>query len=325
MSGRVIVVGSVNVDLVVATERLPGPGETVIGGRFAQHHGGKGGNQAVAAARLGATTSFIGAVGDDAYGPAARGALEAEGVDVRGLATLPGESTGVALIVVDAAGENSIAVAGGANAVLSTIQVRTALRRLQLTPADVVLVGHEIRTGATHEALRFARLAGARTILNPAPADGLARWTLGLADILTPNEGELAELVSGAGKPSARAKRLLGDDPGRRAVLVSLGAMGGVLVVGRVVRNIVAPKVEVVDTVGAGDALNGALAAGLAAGLDLAEAARRAVVAASLAVTRAGAREGMPTAAELDAQFVDRPVRTGRTPGPAGPSGRVHR
>jgi ribokinase len=325
MSGRVIVVGSVNVDLVVATERLPGPGETVIGGRFAQHHGGKGGNQAVAAARLGATTSFIGAVGDDAYGPDARGALEAEGVDVRGLATLPGESTGVALIVVDAAGENSIAVAGGANAVLSTVQVRAALRRLQLTPADVVLVGHEIRTGATHEALRFARLAGARTILNPAPADGLARWTLGLADILTPNEGELAELVSGAGRPSAQAKRLLGEDPGRRAVLVSLGAMGAVLVVGRVVRNIAAPKVEVVDTVGAGDALNGALAAGLAAGLDLAEAARRAVVAASLAVTRAGAREGMPTTAELDAQFVDRPARTGRTHGPAGPSGRVHR
>jgi ribokinase len=314
MSGRVIVVGSVNVDLVVATERLPGPGETVIGGRFAQHHGGKGGNQAVAAARLGATTSFIGAVGDDAYGPVARGALEAEGVDVRGLATLPGESTGVALIVVDAAGENSIAVAGGANAVLGSVQVRTALRRLQLTPADVVLVGHEIRTGATHEALRFARLAGARTILNPAPAGGLARWTLGLADILTPNEGELAELVSGAGRPSARAKRLLGEDPGRRAVLVSLGAMGAVLLVGRVVRNIAAPKVEVVDTVGAGDALNGALAAGLAAGLDLAEAARRAVVAASFAVTRAGAREGMPTTAELDAQFVDRPARTAPTP-----------
>ncbi len=309
MSGRVIVVGSVNVDLVVTTERLPGPGETVIGGHFAQHHGGKGGNQAVAAARLGATTAFIGAVGHDVFGTDARAALEAEGVDVRGLATVPGESTGVALIVVDATGENSIAVAGGANAVLSSVQVRAALRRLQLTPADVVLVGHEIRTGATHEALRFARLAGARTILNPAPADGLERWTLELADILTPNEGELAKLVGEEGRPSARAKRLLGEQPGRRGALVSLGAKGAVLVVGRVVRTIPAPRVEVVDTVGAGDALNGALAAGLAAGLDLAEAARRAVVAASLAVTRAGAREGMPTAAELDAQLLDRSGR----------------
>jgi ribokinase len=309
MSGRVIVVGSVNVDLVVTTERLPGPGETVIGGHFAQHHGGKGGNQAVAAARLGATTAFIGAVGHDVFGTDARAALEAEGVDVRGLATVPGESTGVALIVVDATGENIIAVAGGANAVLSSVQVRAALRRLQLTPADVVLVGHEIRTGATHEALRFARLAGARTILNPAPADGLERWTLELADILTPNEGELAKLVGEEGRPSARAKRLLGEQPGRRGVLVSLGAKGAVLVVGRVVRTIPAPRVEVVDTVGAGDALNGALAAGLAAGLDLAEAARRAVVAASLAVTRAGAREGMPTAAELDAQLLDRSGR----------------
>ncbi|MEA2653503.1 MAG: ribokinase, partial [Chloroflexota bacterium] len=191
MSGRVIVVGSVNVDLVVTTERLPGPGETVIGGRFAQHHGGKGGNQAVAAARLGATTVFVGAVGGDAYGAEARAALEGEGVDIRGLETLALESTGVALIVVAAGGENTIAVAGGANAALDSVEVRAALRRLALTPADVVLVGHEIRTGATHEALRLARLAGATSILNPAPADGLARWTIALADIVTPNEGEL--------------------------------------------------------------------------------------------------------------------------------------
>jgi ribokinase len=301
MSGRVIVVGSVNVDLVVTTERLPGPGETVIGGRFAQHHGGKGGNQAVAAARLGATTVFVGAVGGDAYGAEARAALEGEGVDIRGLETLALESTGVALIVVAAGGENTIAVAGGANAALDSVEVRAALRRLALTPADVVLVGHEIRTGATHEALRLARLAGATSILNPAPADGLARWTIALADIVTPNEGELGVLAGAAGGPAARAKRLLGPDPGRRAVLVSLGVKGAILVTGGGSRSIAAPKVEAVDAVGAGDALNGALAAGLASGLELAEAARRAVVAASLAVTRAGARQGMPTAAELDA------------------------
>ncbi len=301
MAGRVIVVGSVNVDLVVTTERLPGPGETVIGGRFAQHHGGKGGNQAVAAARLGARTFFIGAVGDDAFGRAARSALEDDGVDVAGLFTLPGEATGIALIVVDEVGENSIAIASGANAALDSVQVRAALKGLELKKADIVLVGHEIRTGATHEALRVARLAGATTILNPAPAHGLEGPTLELADILTPNEGELATLVGGRGRPSAQAKRLLGPEPGDRAILVSLGANGTLLVDGRRARAMAAPKVEVVDTVGAGDTLNGALAAGLAGGLDLVEAARRAGVAASLAVTRPGARGGMPTAAALDA------------------------
>jgi ribokinase len=301
VAGRVIVVGSVNEDLVVTTERLPGPGETVIGGRFAQHHGGKGGNQAVAAARLGARTHMIGAVGDDAFGRAARAALEAEGVDVAELLTLPDEPTGVALIVVDEAGENSIAVAGGANAALDSVQVRAALKRLALKKADVVLVGHEIRTGATHEALRVARLAGATTILNPAPAHGLEGPTLELADILTPNEGELATLVGGRGRPSAQAKRLLGPEPGARAILVSLGANGTLLVDGKRARAMAAPKVDVVDTVGAGDTLNGALAAGLAAGLDLVEASRRAGVAASLAVTRSGARGGMPTAAALEA------------------------
>ncbi|MEP6638652.1 MAG: ribokinase [Chloroflexota bacterium] len=299
-SGRVIVVGSVNVDLVVTTERLPGAGETVIGGRFSRHHGGKGGNQAVAAARLGAATSFIGAVGDDPFGAAARAALEAERVDIGGLLTLRDEPTGVALIVVDKAGENAIAVAGGANAALDSVGVRAAFKRLQLTSADVVLVGHEIRTGATHEALRLARLAGATTILNPAPAGGLERPTLELADILTPNEGELGILAGGAGSPSVLARRLLGPEPGRRAILVSLGAKGALLVEGRRPRRIPPPRVKIVDTVGAGDTLNGALAEGLAAGLDLAEAARRAVVAASLSVTRAGAREGMPAAAELE-------------------------
>ena len=301
MTGRVIVVGSVNVDLVVTVDRLPGPGETVIGGRYARHHGGKGGNQAVAAARLGAPTSFVGAVGGDGFGADARAALDAEGIDVSGLLTLGAEATGVALITVDARGENQIAVAGGANAALSSVQVRTALKRLGLTPGDIVLVGHEIRTGATHEALRLARLAGATTVLNPAPAGGLGRSTLDLADILTPNEGELALLVGPDGGPSAAGRRLLGADPGVRAVVVSLGRRGAMLVAGRRARTIHAPRVEVIDTVGAGDALNGALAAGLAAGLDLQDAARRAVVAASLAVTRAGAREGMPTAAAVDA------------------------
>lgn len=296
---RVIVVGSVNIDLVAVVEHLPAPGETVIGARFEQHHGGKGGNQAVAAARLGASVAFIGAVGGDAFGIAARAALEAEGIDLTGLSTLGSSPTGVALILVDRAGENSIAVAGGANAALTSVQVRAALKRLGLRSDDVVLVGHEIRTGAAHEALRIGRLAGATTILNPAPAGGLEAPTLALADVLTPNRGELAALA-GDGSVAASSKRLLGPDPSKRAVLVSLGADGATLVAGRRATKIAARAVTAVDTVGAGDTLNGALAAALADGLALDEAARRAVVAAGLAVTRAGARAGMPTAVELD-------------------------
>lgn len=313
--GRVIVVGSVNIDLVVTSEHLPAPGETVIGGRFAQHHGGKGGNQAVAAARLGVQTCFVGAVGDDAFGEQARAALVAEGIDVGGLATLAGEATGVALILVDAAGENSIAVASGANGAVTIELVRAALAALGLGSDDIVLVGHEIPTAAAHEALLVARAAGATSILNPAPATGLTPEILAAADIVTPNEGELATLAALAGAtvmasgPTSnvaetvarlRAARLRAGG-GTATYLVSLGAAGANLVTADGMLAIPALTVEAVDTVGAGDTLNGALAAGLAAGLPLETAAHRAVAAASLAVTRAGAREGMPTASELEA------------------------
>ena len=316
VNGRVIVVGSVNIDLVVSVPRMPLPGETVTGGRFARHHGGKGGNQAVAAARLGARTAFVGAVGGDTFGVEARAALAAEGIDLRGLATLEHETTGIALIVVDAGGENSIAVAGGANAALTPDLVGQGLRTLKPGPGDVVLVGHEIPTESTREALRLGRDAGAITILNPAPATDLDGTILALADVLTPNRGELAILTGGmadagdagdagdavgpVGPVGPLAAALLTGDP-RRAVLVSLGADGALLVEAGGTTALDPLTVAVIDTVGAGDTLNGALAAGLAAGLELPVAARRAVVAASLAVTRAGAREGMPTLAELQA------------------------
>lgn len=301
MSGRVIVVSSVNIDLVVSVERLPGPGETVTGGRFARHHGGKGGNQAVAAARLGVETAFVGAVGSDAFGAEARAALEGEGIDLRGLVVVEEEATGVALILVDAAGENSIAVAGGANRALTVAHVRAALGALGLGSGDVVVVGHEIPTASTREALRLGRRAGATTILNPAPAGGLTPEILALADILTPNRGELAALATDNEPGAELAARALLDGATDRTVLVSLGSNGALLVDSRSAMTLPCPPVDVVDTTGAGDALNGALAAGLAAGLELPEAARRAVAAASLAVTRAGAREGMPTTAELQA------------------------
>lgn len=300
MTGRVIVVSSVNVDLVVAVERIPEPGETVVGGRFERHHGGKGGNQAVAAARLGADTAFVGAIGDDTFGDDARAALAAEGIDLRGLARLSGEATGVALILVDANGENSIAVAGGANRALRPEHVRDALASLHPRAGDVLLVGHEIPTAVTREALRIGGEAGATTILNPAPAVGLEPDTLALADILTPNRGELAVLAGDARSPG-QAAQALRERLASTAVLVSLGADGAILVRAGRSTSLPAAAVTVIDSTGAGDALNGALAAGLADGRPLAEAAARAVVAASLAVTRAGAREGMPSLRELQA------------------------
>lgn len=307
MAGRVIVVGSVNLDLVVSTDHLPAPGETVIGGRFERHHGGKGGNQAVAAARLGASVVFVGAVGDDSFGAEARAALESEGVDGSTLVTVPDEATGVALILVDRLGENCIAVAGGANARLTPVAVRTALDRIALVEGDVVLVGHEIPTETAHEALVRARRLGATTILNPAPPSGLRPETLALADILTPNRTEAAQLAKEAAqlaKHDDELEALAAELVSRLAtgghVLISLGPAGALLVGADGVIAIEAPTVDAIDTVGAGDTLNGALAAGLAAGRGLEEAARRAVVAASLSVTRTGAREGMPGAAALD-------------------------
>ncbi len=319
MSGRVVVVGSVNVDLVLRAERLPVPGETVTGGVFERHDGGKGANQAVAAARLGRPTLFIGALGDDAFGHEARRVLEREGVDTSAVRTIPGQATGVALILVDRQGENLIAVASGANGLLDGPSVREALGRLGSLRGDVVLVSHEIPTATVREALRIARAEGALTILNPAPAAGLDRSTLGLADFLTPNRSELAALTAaetrragrrqGAGKDPAQLARELiepsAEGPGvGQAVIVTLGSAGALLV--RAERpdqpiEVPAFKVRPLDTTGAGDAFNGALAAGLAAGRSLEEAVRRAVVAGALATTRVGAREGMPSAAELEA------------------------
>lgn len=307
--GRVIVVGSVNEDLVIAGPRLPQPGETVIGGTFARHHGGKGANQAVAAARLGTLTLFVGAVGDDELGVAAREALESEGVEVGTLSVQVGAATGVALILVATGGENAISVAPGANLLLTPETVADAFATIAPSSADVVLVSNEVPAAVVLAALGLARAAGARTILNPAPAVGVGRDAIALADVLTPNRSELATLLGGAeGDLRAAAIRLLAlppDQPGASAVAVTLGASGA-LVVERadgatVVSDVPAPAVAAVDTTGAGDAFNGCLAASLVLGLPIGEAVRRAVVAGALATLRPGARAGMPSAAELEA------------------------
>ncbi len=340
MSGRVIVVGSVNIDLVARVPALPRPGETVTGGTYEQHHGGKGGNQAVAAARLRRPTLFIGALGDDSFAVEARRALTAERVDVSMVASLPGQATGMALILVDATGENEIAVVPGANGAIEPGFVRECLGRLGPLGGDVMLVCNEVPLHVVREALACADQAGATTILNPAPATGIDRGILAMADIITPNRNELATLLAGeperTGKADSaqdvapRARRLIEDGssgPGvRRAVIVTLGA-SGVVALERVepepgadtgaetgkaaapqVRTWEAPaeRVKTIDSTGAGDAFNGALAAALAEGRPLAEAVDRAIVAGALATTHVGAREGMPTAQELEEYLAGR-------------------
>jgi ribokinase len=295
-AGSVVVVGSVNVDLVVTLPTLPGPGETVAGGTFARHGGGKGGNQAVAAARLGAAVAFVGAVGDDDFGVAALDELAAEGIAVGGVARLDGIATGVALIAVDRAGENSIAVASGANAALDAERVTAALRgRLDGRPG-VVLLSHEVPADAVLAGARAARAAGWLPVLNPAPARELPDELLALAPLLTPNASEAMAL---AGEDDAEAAAVALAARTGAPVLVTLGARGALLVDGDEHELLAAAPVEVVDTTGAGDTLNGALAAALAGGSGLREAARLAVRAASLSTRRPGARGGMPRADEL--------------------------
>jgi ribokinase len=321
VTSRVIVVGSVNIDLVARADRLPAPGETVSGAVFSRHHGGKGGNQAVAAARLGASTAVVGAVGSDEFGTDARRALSDEGIDVRGLMTLDGP-TGVALILIDADGENLISVASGANGALTPASALEALTSLAPASDDVLLVCHEIPTPTVRAVLEAGRLAGATTILNPAPAVGLDRSTFAFADVITPNRGELATLVAAesrrvgretrsAARPEAAAASLLqssSEGSGvRRAIVVTLDSAGAVVVeAGREPFDVPPFPVTAVDSVGAGDAVNGALAAALAAGSPLSDAATRAMAAGALATTRTGAREGMPTIGELEAFIASR-------------------
>jgi ribokinase len=288
---RVIVVGSVNTDLVVVAERLPAPGETVSGGRFSQHGGGKGANAAVAAARLGARVTMVGAVGRDPFGDEALELLEREGIDTGAVARVDAP-TGVALITVDAAGENQIAVASGANAELDAAAVERAVRA---AGPGVVLTNHEIPLAAR---LAAARAARGPVVLNPAPAAQIPDELLALGPILTPNAGEAAGLT-GEQDPEAAAAALA--ERTRAPVVITLGPDGAHA---RTVSGTFlapAPSVTPVDTTGAGDAFNGALAVALAEGRELRDAVGFAVAAAALSTRAEGAREGMPRRDEVRA------------------------
>ncbi|WP_207840538.1 PfkB family carbohydrate kinase [Williamsia soli] len=298
---RVIVVGAINVDFVIATPRLPGPGETVVGPRVDRHGGGKGANAAVAAARTGTTVELIGAAGSDDTGDGASADLRDEGVDV-GAVMRTDSPTGVALIVVDQAGENQIAVGAGANSELTAAQVRASLTDLR--PGDCVLVSTEIAGAAVVAAVETAAAAGAQCVLNPAPPIPEIADAIRYGPILTPNAGECLELASMVGQHSdtvEEAAAALSEATGA-AVVVTLGA-GGVLVgiPGQDFETIPARTATVRDTTGAGDTFNGVFAARLAAGDTTNAAATVANVAAALSVSYVGARTGMPTWDQISA------------------------
>ena len=299
---RVVVVGSSNTDMVVKLDRLPVPGETVLGGQFVTAGGGKGANQAVAARRLGAEVAFVARVGSDTLGAAALSAFAAEGIDVAYVARDPEAPSGVALILVDRDGENVIAVAPGANGRLAVDDVDRATSAI--TSANVVVAQLEIPLATVGAALRLARAAGVTTLLNPAPAPaaGIPAALLASVDIVNPNRTELGllththptDLTSAAGA----ARQLLAR--GVRGVVVTLGAQGALVVDGLGVEHVEPYRVTAVDATGAGDAFTAGLAVALASGDDLRAAARFANAVAALATTRLGAQPSMPSRAEVE-------------------------
>ncbi|MEU3491910.1 ribokinase [Kitasatospora cineracea] len=294
----ITVVGSVNRDLVLTVEDLPRPGETVLARGFVEGVGGKGANQAVAAARLGSQVRLVARVGAD--GEPIRRVLAAEGVDLDAVLTAPDARTGIASVVVDRAGENTIVVNPGANAVLSVEDLPQWLAR---TPGEVVLVQHEVAADVVEAAVLRAREQGGTVVLNPAPARPVAPAALAAVDVLVPNLGELAALLGAEPVSGLAAARALLERAGLPcgAVVVTLGADGALIKQpGRPAVHLPAPVVDAVDTVGAGDTFCGALADALARGADLPAAAARAVRAASLAVTGLGAQSSMPYPAQLD-------------------------
>lgn len=299
---KIVVVGSLNMDLVVRMPQIPRPGETLLGGIFKTFPGGKGANQAVAAARLGAHVTMIGCVGDDAFGQKLRATLTMEGIDTTHVLVHPEEATGVALIQVDAQGQNSIAVASGANFRLTSTAVESAMQTMGMF--DVLVMPLETPLETIYAAAKMASQKGTKVLLNPAPAQVLSKDLLELVDILLPNEHEIA-LMTGIPLQSAAdtrraAKRLLSLGP--KKLLVTLGSRGAILFDGKTSQETIIPAypIQAVDTTAAGDCFVGALAVGLCEGKSLQAAAEFASAAAALSVTRAGAQPALPRRVDVE-------------------------
>ena len=298
---RVLVVGSSNTDMIIRVPRIPRPGETILGGTFAMAAGGKGANQAVAAARAGGRVSFVARVGDDVFGERALDGFLADGLETRFVLRTPGSSSGVALIAVDERGENSICVASGANAALAVEDIVRAEEAF--AAADIVLVQLESPLDAVKAAVRLAGEKGVPVLLNPAPARPLEEDLLRRVAILTPNEHEAAVLAGFQVESESDARRAAVRlrSRGPNIVIVTLGARG-VFVSSPDLEGLFAGfAVEPVDTTAAGDVFNGALAVALAEKRPLPDAVRLAQAAAAISVTRIGAQPSAPTRAEIDA------------------------
>jgi ribokinase len=293
----ILVIGSLNADLVVRTPRFPKPGETIQGGDLATLPGGKGANQAVAAARQGAATAMLGRVGKDEFGDFLLSHLDADHVDTR-LVRRDEAATGTAMIVVDGNGQNSIVLSPGANGRVSPADVDPAA----FTGLKLVLLQLEIPLETVLRAARLAKKNGVRVVLNPAPARPLPDELIALADFLLPNETELSLLtgreVRDAASAESAAHLLL--DKGAPAVIVTLGADGALLVTRDAVKHVPAFQVKAVDTTAAGDAFIGGFAAAWLRGLELEPAVRYANACGALATTKIGAQPSLPTARETE-------------------------
>lgn len=309
---RICVVGSANVDLTFRTPRLPKPGETLAGHSLHVGMGGKGANQAVAAARLGAQVAFVARVGNDTFAAEAIRRYQAEGLDTAFVGRDTNRPTGTAAIVVDDEAENCIVIVAGANAVLTPQDVREASRAIQ--KADAVLCQLETPLDATLEAFRLARAARALTVLTPAPVMDLPDELLRLCDLCVPNKTEMELLVTypvdNDGDAHSAAKLLRAR--GVKTVAVTMGDRGAFLLDEAGAMHIPAVHVEAVDPTGAGDGFTAALAVSVAEGLTLREAARRASVVAALTVTRMGTQTAFPSLAEVNQHMASGSADHGR-------------
>lgn len=294
MKPRITVVGSVNMDLVFRTPRMPAVGETLHGHEFCQIPGGKGANQAVAAARQGAQVSFIGAVGDDGFGSFSRDCLAAEGMELTHLARVAGVATGVAGILVDDSGSNSIVLAAGANATLTAAQVDAAIAAI--AGAQLLVCQLETPLATVTRAIEIARAQGVKVILNPAPAQDLTDALLAQVDYLILNETEASQLsgITVVDQDSAKAASEQILRRGTGTVLLTMGEHGALITESTGSQFIPAVKVDVVDTTAAGDTFVGAFAVGLANGLSVIDASREAQYTAALTVTKLGAQTSIP-------------------------------
>jgi ribokinase len=308
MSSPIVIVGSLNMDFVARVDALPRPGETILGRDFQMFPGGKGANQACAAARLGGRVRMVGRVGSDIFGVELRKSLETSRVDVSAVIETPRAATGVGLIFVDARGQNVIVVAPGANSALTSADVEEALSKID---SGYLLLQLETPIETVVSAASLAHWQGVTVILDPAPARVVPRELLASVDIITPNESEALTLLGRAGTTiglneapeAARAVRELG--PG--IAIVKLGANGAFLSTAAAAAHCPAPRVDVVDVTAAGDTFNGALAVALSEGREIREAIAFANVAAALSVTRAGAQASIPVRADVDARMVRAP------------------